>query len=273
MAGHRPRHFYDLAHAKPLPVAQVIDERARFLQGAQREQVRCSQVTHVDVVANAGTVGSRVVRAEDVHVFQAAQSYVENPRNKMCLRLVRLAAIRAHRACRVEVSQAGIAESVNLMEPSQHSLHQQLRLAIRIRRTNGVVFLDRRLFSATVYPADYGFIPDTLGEDGDPLDALVLLEDPTFPGVWVEAKPVGVLWMQDEAGADAKVICVPPTEPRWKDVNDLHDLPEELLAEIKHFFDVYKMLEPGKESSTEGFEGRDAAWREIKAARARYVPS
>ena len=125
--------------------------------------------------------------------------------------------------------------------------------------TTGVVFLDRRLFSATVYPADYGFIPDTLGEDGDPLDALVLLEDPTFPGVWVEAKPVGVLWMQDEAGADAKVICVPPTEPRWKDVDDLHDLPEELLAEIKHFFDVYKMLEPGKESSTEGFEGRDAA--------------
>jgi inorganic pyrophosphatase len=163
--------------------------------------------------------------------------------------------------------------------PREGSIHVVIEIPrgsrnkYEIDHATGVVFLDRRLFSATVYPADYGFIPDTLGEDGDPLDALVLLEDPTFPGVWVEAKPVGVLWMQDEAGADAKVICVPPTEPRWKDVNDLQDLPEELLAEIKHFFDVYKMLEPGKESSTQGFEGRDAAWREIEAARARYVPS
>src|SRR5215213_11945859 len=70
----------------------------------------------------------------------------------------------------------------------------------------GRVFLDRRLFTATVYPADYGFIPDTLGEDGDALDALVLLEDPVYPGVWVEARPVGVLYMRDEAGEDAKLI-------------------------------------------------------------------
>jgi inorganic pyrophosphatase len=131
------------------------------------------------------------------------------------------------------------------------------------------VFLDRRLFSATVYPADYGFIPDTLGEDGDALDALVLLEDSTYPGVWVEARPVGVMWMQDEAGPDAKIICVPPGEPRWKGVEDLRDLPEELLEEIKHFFDVYKMLEPDKQSSTAGFEGARAAWREINAAIAR----
>ncbi len=83
-----------------------------------------------------------------------------------------------------------------------------------IDHDTGHIFLDRRLFTATTYPADYGFIPDTLGGDGDPLDALVLLEDPTYPGVWVEAKPVGLLWMQDEAGEDAKVICVPPTDPR-----------------------------------------------------------
>jgi inorganic pyrophosphatase len=137
----------------------------------------------------------------------------------------------------------------------------------------GRVFLDRRLFTATTYPADYGFIPDTLGGDGDPLDALVLLEDPTFPGVWVEAKPVGLLWMQDEAGPDAKILCVPPTEPRWKGVDDLKDLPEELLEEIKHFFDVYKTLEPGKASHTAGFEGRKAAWREIEVARANHVAS
>jgi inorganic pyrophosphatase len=140
-----------------------------------------------------------------------------------------------------------------------------------IDHDTGHVFLDRRLFTATTYPSDYGFIPDTLGEDGDPLDALVLLEDPVFPGVWVEARPVGVMWMQDEAGPDAKIICVPPKEPRWKGVEDLRDLPEELLEEIKHFFDVYKMLEPGKMSNTAGFEGKKAAWREIEAARQRHL--
>lgn len=140
-----------------------------------------------------------------------------------------------------------------------------------IDHETGHVFLDRRLFTATTYPADYGFLPETLGEDGDPLDALVLLEDATYPGVWVEAKPVGLLWMQDEAGPDAKIICVPPGEPRWKGIEELWDLPEELREEIKHFFDVYKALEPGKTSATAGFEGRKAAWREIEAARARLA--
>jgi inorganic pyrophosphatase len=139
-----------------------------------------------------------------------------------------------------------------------------------IDHETGHVFLDRRLFSATVYPADYGFIPDTLGEDGDPLDALVLLEDPTFPGVWVEARPVGIMWMQDEAGPDAKILCVPPTEPRWENVHDLPDLPPSLLAEIENFFDMYKILEPGKSSTTQGFEDREAAWREINASKLRY---
>jgi inorganic pyrophosphatase len=140
-----------------------------------------------------------------------------------------------------------------------------------IDHDTGRVFLDRRLFSATVYPADYGFIPDTLGEDGDPLDALVLLEDPTFPGIWVEARPVGLMWMQDEAGPDAKILCVPPTEPRWESTHDLADLPSSLLAEIENFFDMYKILEPGKSSTTQGFEGRDAAWREINASKVRYT--
>ena len=78
-----------------------------------------------------------------------------------------------------------------------------------IDHESGRVFLDRRLFTATTYPADYGFVPETLGGDGDPLDALVLLEDPVYPGVWVEARPLGVLYMHDEAGEDAKLICVP----------------------------------------------------------------
>ena len=140
-----------------------------------------------------------------------------------------------------------------------------------IDHDSGAVYLDRRLFTATTYPADYGFIPDTLSEDGDPLDALVLLEDPVYPGVHVEARPVGLLWMQDEAGPDAKIICVPPTEPRWKGVEELKDLPEELLEEIKHFFNVYKALEPGKYASTAGFESRKAAWREIETSRANFA--
>jgi inorganic pyrophosphatase len=134
-----------------------------------------------------------------------------------------------------------------------------------------VIRLDRRLFSATVYPADYGFIPDTLAEDGDPLDALVLLDDPTFPGCWVAARPVGVLWMEDDKGPDAKVLCVPAGDPRWEHAQDLGQLPDHMLDEIEHFFEVYKMLEPGKHSTTRGYEGPQAAWKEIAEARQRHV--
>jgi inorganic pyrophosphatase len=136
-----------------------------------------------------------------------------------------------------------------------------------------VIRLDRRLFSATVYPADYGFIPDTLGEDGDPLDAMVLLEDATFPGCWVTARPVGVLWMQDEAGPDAKILCVPHDDHRWRSVSELSQLPSELTSEIRHFFDVYKMIEPSKQAATRGWGGSKEAWDEIRASRARYVPT
>ncbi len=134
-----------------------------------------------------------------------------------------------------------------------------------------VLHLDRRLFSATVYPADYGFIPDTLAEDDDPLDALVLLEDPVFPGCWVSARPIGIFWMEDEKGPDAKIICVPLGDPRFDQVRDLRDMPAHLRSEIHQFFDVYKALEPGKSTSTTGFEGREAALGEIAASRARLL--
>jgi inorganic pyrophosphatase len=140
-----------------------------------------------------------------------------------------------------------------------------------IDHDGGRVFLDRRLFTATTYPADYGFVPDTLAGDGDPLDALVLLEDPVYPGVWVEARPVGVLYMRDEAGEDAKLICVPRNEPRWAKVDDIDDLTPELRAEIQHFFEVYKALEPKKYSSAAGMGGRAQAWSEIETARANFV--
>jgi inorganic pyrophosphatase len=142
-----------------------------------------------------------------------------------------------------------------------------------IDHEDGRVYLDRRLFTATTYPADYGFVPDTLAGDGDPLDALVLLEDPVFPGVWVEARPVGVLYMRDEAGEDAKLLCVPPKEPRWANVHDIDDLTPQLRAEIQHFFEVYKALEPNKYASAEGMAGREAAWAEIDQARANYHPA
>jgi inorganic pyrophosphatase len=133
-----------------------------------------------------------------------------------------------------------------------------------------VIRLDRRLFTATAYPADYGFIPDTLSEDGDPLDALVVLDDPTFPGCWVAARPVGVFWMTDDKGPDAKILCVPAGDPRWGGVVDLDGLPDFLTDEISHFFEVYKALEPGKDTSIRGWEGAVAARAEIEACRARH---
>jgi inorganic pyrophosphatase len=136
-----------------------------------------------------------------------------------------------------------------------------------------VIRLDRRLFSATVYPADYGFVPDTLALDGDPLDVLVLLEDPTFPGCWVEVRAVGVFWMEDEKGPDAKILCVPSHDPSYDQVHDLADLPKRLLDEIEHFFDVYKMLESEKNVVTRGYEGRDAAYGEIEESRLRFQSS
>ena len=111
---------------------------------------------------------------------------------------------------------------------------------------HGYLRLDRTLFTATVYPADYGFVTETMGEDGDPLDALVLLESATFPGCRVCVRPIGVFWMHDESGPDAKLLCVPVDDPRWSDTVTIDDLPQHLLNEISHFFDVYKDLEhPG----------------------------
>jgi inorganic pyrophosphatase len=136
-------------------------------------------------------------------------------------------------------------------------------------KQRGVIKLDRRLLSATTYPADYGFVPDTLADDGDALDALVLIDDPTFPGCWVTARPLGVFWMEDEKGADAKIVCVPANDPFWDSVESIDDLPEPLLEEIKHFFDVYKTLER-KKTATHGYEGVEAAFKEIEVSRARY---
>jgi len=133
----------------------------------------------------------------------------------------------------------------------------------------GRIRLDRTLYTATHYPADYGFIHQTIAGDGDPLDCLVLVPEPTFPGCLITARPVGVFWMEDEKGPDAKILAVPAGGAR-KDVHDIADLSEHVLLEIRHFFDIYKDLEPGKSSTVHGWEGHREAEREIETSRERY---
>ena len=115
-----------------------------------------------------------------------------------------------------------------------------------IDHETGRIRLDRMLFTSTRYPDDYGFIDDTLGEDGDPLDALVLLEEPTFPGCVIRCRALGMFRMRDEKGGDDKVLCVPASDQRASWRTEIDDVSEFHRLEIQHFFEVYKDLEPGK---------------------------
>jgi inorganic pyrophosphatase len=128
----------------------------------------------------------------------------------------------------------------------------------------GRIKLDRRLFTSTRYPSDYGFIDDTLGEDGDPLDALVLIEEPTFPGCLIRCRAIGMFRMKDEKGGDDKVLCVPADDPRKDHIRDIHHVSEFDRLEIQHFFEVYKDLEPGKSVEGAIWVGRSAADAEIR---------
>jgi inorganic pyrophosphatase len=136
----------------------------------------------------------------------------------------------------------------------------------------GKVRLDRVLFTSMMYPADYGFIEDTLGGDGDPLDALVLLPYPLFPGVVVECRPVAMYVMEDEKGQDEKVLCV-PVDPRFDHIQDLADVSDWDLNEIKHFFERYKDLEPGKSVKGSDWVGKAEAVAEIEASYKRFEAS
>jgi inorganic pyrophosphatase len=133
---------------------------------------------------------------------------------------------------------------------------------------HGIV-LDRRLFTAMAYPADYGFVEGTLAEDGDPLDALVLVSDPTFPGCRIRVRPIGVFHMTDEKGPDEKVLCVPLGDPFWERTRDIHDVHSELRDEIEHFFQRYKDLEPEKKTETRGWGNRSEAAEIVADARRR----
>jgi inorganic pyrophosphatase len=133
----------------------------------------------------------------------------------------------------------------------------------------GLIRLDRTLFTATQDPADYGFVPDTLGEDGDPLDALVLVAEPTFPGCLIRSCPIGMFRMTDEKGGDDKILCVPAGDPRQERLRDLDDVPGFDRLEIEHFFLIYKELEPGKSVEGASWAGRAAGEAEVEAARRR----
>jgi inorganic pyrophosphatase len=139
--------------------------------------------------------------------------------------------------------------------------------------TRGVIKLDRHLFSSVVYPADYGFLEQTLTENGRHLDALVLVNEPTFPGCRIDVRPVGLFQMRDESGVDDKILCVPIGDPEWRDVHELEDISQRLREEIAHFFAVYTELEPDRVTAVEGWDGRAAAEREIEAALARFRAS
>jgi inorganic pyrophosphatase len=132
---------------------------------------------------------------------------------------------------------------------------------------NGTIWLDRMLFTSTRYPEDYGYVPGTLAEDGDPVDAMVILDEPTFPGCHMHARPVGVFRMRDEEGVDAKLLCVLASDNRWDHVQDLEDVPPHRLREISHFFDIYKDLEPGKSTEPGGWSDRASAEEEIRRGR------
>jgi inorganic pyrophosphatase len=129
--------------------------------------------------------------------------------------------------------------------------------------------LDRFLFSSVVYPTDYGFIPDTFGEDGDPLDAMCLVSEPTFPGCIIPVKVVGLFKMSDDKGVDDKVLCVPRHDPNWFHVDTLDDVSDSMKTEISHFFSIYKGPE-GKEVTVDGWYSKEEALATIEQAKKRW---
>jgi inorganic pyrophosphatase len=133
-------------------------------------------------------------------------------------------------------------------------------------KDRGVMRLDRVLYSSVHYPTDYGFVVGTLAEDGDALDALVVVDEPTFPGCHIMARPIGVLDMRDEKGPDQKILCVPVGDPRFADIYDLGDIGQHWLREIENFFQTYKALE-AKWTDVVGWEDRQAALQVIQQSR------
>jgi inorganic pyrophosphatase len=134
----------------------------------------------------------------------------------------------------------------------------------------GAIKLDRFVSASVVYPTDYGYVPETLAPDGDPLDVLVCVSEPTFPGCIVPSKAIGLFKMSDEKGSDDHVVCVPCNDPGWNFLERIDDLPAQLRNEISHFFSVYKDLDTDRHSEVEGWADLDAALETIAQARERF---
>ncbi|MEO1942121.1 MAG: inorganic diphosphatase [Campylobacterales bacterium] len=141
-------------------------------------------------------------------------------------------------------------------------------LKYELDKESGAIFLDRVLYGSQFYPANYGFIPNTLAEDGDPIDVLVLTDYPVAPGTVIKARVIGVLLMEDESGKDEKILAVPALkiDPTYAKIEELEDLSEVTLQRIKHFFETYKDLEPGKWVKVTGYAGREKGVELIKRA-------
>ncbi len=165
------------------------------------------------------------------------------------------------------MTTSGAAEFDVLIEIPRGS-----RNKYEVDHATGRIRLDRTLFTATQYPGDYGYVENTLGEDGDPLDALLItVGEPLFPGILVLCRTIGMFRMTDEAGGDDKLICVPAHDPRLDHMRDIHHMPEFHRLEVQHFFEIYKDLEPGKSVEGASWEGRVAAEAEIVASRKRLA--
>nr|WP_199340066.1 inorganic diphosphatase [Mycobacteroides chelonae] len=167
---------------------------------------------------------------------------------------------RLDRLSTTDIQGAGVEFDVTIEIPKGQ------RNKYEVDHVTGRVRLDRYLYTPMAYPTDYGFIENTLGEDGDPLDALLLLPEPVFPGVIVEARPVGMFKMVDDGGGDDKVLCVPAGDPRWDHIQDIGDVSSFELDAIKHFFVHYKDLEPGKFVEAADWVGRAEAEAEVTAS-------
>jgi inorganic pyrophosphatase len=144
------------------------------------------------------------------------------------------------------------------------------RSKFEVDKETGLLKLDRYLYSSLMYPGDYGFIPRTLAEDGDPLDILVMVNEPTFSGCLIEARPIGLFKMTDKGDNDFKVLAVPNTDPIFKEYNDLWRIPPHFLREVEHFFGTYKALEGANLVQTQGWESADKARMEILACVQRF---
>ena len=139
-------------------------------------------------------------------------------------------------------------------------------------KESGAIEVDRVMYSAMFYPANYGFVANTLSDDGDPADILVISEYALYPASYIKCRLIGVLMMEDESGIDEKLIAVPAEkiDPNYKDIQDISDLPEHTLKKIKNFFETYKMLEPNKWVKVTGFEGKDKAIEILNTAIENY---